>query len=38
MWLSVIIIIAAAVLGLVWSYHNYSKLRQIPISSNIGIV
>ena len=38
MWLSVIIIIAAAALGLLWSYHHYSKLRQIPVSSNIGIV
>jgi hypothetical protein len=38
MWLSVILIIAAAVLGLFWSYHHYSKLKEIPISSNLGIV
>jgi hypothetical protein len=38
MWLSVIIILVAAALGLVWSYHHYSKLKEIPISSNLGIV
>ena len=38
MWLAITIIIVAAILGLIWSYHHYSKLREISVSGHLSIV
>lgn len=38
MWIAIILIVIATALGLVWSYHHYSKLKQISVSGHVGLV
>jgi hypothetical protein len=38
MWTVVIIILITALLGLIWSFHHYSKLQQIPIHSGHALM
>jgi len=38
MWTAIITIVVAAVLGMLWSWHHYKKLKEIPVSNHLGLV
>lgn len=37
MWFLITLIILAVILGLIWSYFNFTQIKSVPISSNFGI-
>lgn len=38
MWIAILTIVVAAVLGLIWSWHHYKKLKEISVSGHLGMV
>lgn len=38
MWTTIITIVVAAGLGMLWSWHHYKKLKEIPVSNHLGMV